>query len=47
MVVGMMSGRLRIWLAIPCAPAAVAWGFVNGFFIATIRMPAFVVTLSA
>jgi len=47
MVVGMMmAADYRIWVAIPCALlAAVACGFVNGFFIAYIRMPAFVVTL--
>ncbi len=47
MVVGMMmAADYRIWVAVPCALlAALACGFVNGFFIAYVRMPAFVVTL--
>lgn len=47
MVVGMMmAADYRIWVAIPCALlAALACGAVSSFFIAYIRMPAFVVTL--
>jgi ribose transport system permease protein len=47
MVCGMMmSWNYPIWIAIPCAfAAALAAGFVNGFFVAVIGMPSFVVTL--
>jgi len=47
MVCGMMmSWNFPIWQAIPCAVvAALATGFANGFFIAYVRMPPFVVTL--
>lgn len=47
MVVGMMmSWDYSIWIAVPCAiAAALACGFVNGFLIAYVGMPAFVVTL--
>ena len=47
MVCGMMmSWNYPIWQAIPCAfVAALVCGLANGFFIAFIRMPPFVVTL--
>src|SRR5688500_5478721 len=47
MVVGMMmSWDYPIWIAVPCAlAAALAAGFVNGFLIAYVGMPPFVVTL--
>lgn len=47
MVCGMMmSWNYPIWVAIPCAiVAALGAGFANGFFIAYVGMPAFVVTL--
>ena len=47
MVVGMMmAADYSIWVSIPCAIlAALACGAFNGFLIAYIRMPAFVVTL--
>jgi|SRR5271166_642030 len=47
MVCGMMmSWNYPIWLAIPGAlVAALACGLANGFFIAFVRMPPFVVTL--
>ncbi len=47
MVVGMlMAANYSIWIAIPAAlAAALLCGAINGFFIAYIRMPPFVVTL--
>jgi ribose transport system permease protein len=47
MVIGMMmSWDYPIWIAAPCALlAALACGFINGFLIAYVGMPAFVVTL--
>ena len=47
MVCGMMmSWNYPIWQAVPCAiVAALAAGFANGYFIAYLRMPPFVVTL--
>ena len=47
MVCGMMmSWNTPIWVAIPCAvAAALGAGAANGFFIAYVGMPAFVVTL--
>ena len=47
MVCGMMmSWNYPIWQAIPCAiVAALFTGFVSGYFIAYVGMPAFVVTL--
>ena len=47
MVVGMMmSWDYPIWIAVPCAlAAALLCGFVNGFLIAYVGMPSFVVTL--
>ena len=47
MVCGMMmSWNYPIWQAVPCAfVAALAVGFANGFFIAYVGMPPFVVTL--
>jgi ribose transport system permease protein len=47
MVVGMMmSWDYPIWIAVPCAIlAALACGFVNGYLIAYVGMPPFVVTL--
>lgn len=47
MVCGMMmSSNYPIWIAIPCAViAALAVGLANGFFIANLGMPPFVVTL--
>lgn len=47
MVVGMMmAANYSIWIAVPAAlGAAMLCGAVNGFFIAYIRMPPFVVTL--
>jgi ribose transport system permease protein len=47
MVVGMMmSWNYPIWIAVPCALiAAMACGFVNGYLIAYVGMPSFVVTL--
>jgi ribose transport system permease protein len=48
MVTGMMmSWDYPIWLAIPCAlAAALACGLINGFLIAYVGMPSFVVTLA-
>jgi ribose transport system permease protein len=47
MVCGMMmSWNYSVWQAIPCAiAAALAAGLANGFFVAVVRMPPFVVTL--
>jgi ribose transport system permease protein len=48
MVVGMMmSWDYPIWIAAPCAiAAALACGLINGFLIAYVGMPSFVVTLA-
>jgi ribose transport system permease protein len=47
MVVGMMmSWDYPIWIAMPCAmAAALTCGFINGYLIAYVGMPPFVVTL--